>query len=291
MKISYNEGCTLHNSTLEQDIELAGRAGFSHIELRLDKLREYLQVHTLADLKTLLVESQILPHAMNGIYTYTDFLSDRDDPVRQRALLEDIRFLCEVCNAIGSRDIIIVPPIYMEAENRSYTDPWEKRLADNVRIFTKLSDFVAPFHVRLALEIVGAPRSSVRTIAEYNEIARQVHRSNVGCTLDAFNLYLHSKSNDFSAIRTMAPEQIFVVHINGGEDGALEELQQSYRTFCDRGVMDVGNYLENLHAVGYDGPVSIEFFREDCWKLDAWDVICEAYETTKAVLAANSMIS
>lgn len=284
MKVSYNEACTLHNSDLETDLRLAEEIGFSHIEMRLDKLQEYLRTHTLEDLKAFFQKSRIRPHAINGIYTYTEFLGEEDDPERAQALLADIKFCCEVCVAVGSKDLIMVPPIFQEAEERPYTDPWEKILRDNVRIFKKMADFVAPYGVRIGIEIVGAPRCSIRTIEQCNKVLQLVDKPNVGYTLDAFNLYLYSKNNDFSEIQNADASRIFVVHINGGEEGELKDLRQSYRTFCDRGVMNVENYLQNLKSVGYDGPVSIEFFRKDCWERPARDVIQECYRTTKAVM-------
>lgn len=290
MKVSYNEACTLNNSDLENDLILADRAGFSHIELRLDKLKEYLERRTVEDLKYFFETHQIRPHALNGIYVYADFLSDRDDPQRAEKLMDDIKFGCEICRAIGSRDMIMVPPVYSEEENRVYTDPWDKILEDNVRIFTKMGEFTAQYGIRIGIEIVGAPRSSVRTVEQCNEILKAVDRPNVGYTLDAFNLYLYEKSNDFSAIQTADKDKIFVVHINGGEDGPLEKLRQANRTFCNRGVMDVQNYLENISKTGYDGPVSIEFFRKDCWERPAWDVIKEAYETTKEVMQKTNTL-
>jgi 2-keto-myo-inositol isomerase len=43
MKLCFNEATTIGNSTLEQDLILCERLGYDLIEIRLDKLREYLQ--------------------------------------------------------------------------------------------------------------------------------------------------------------------------------------------------------------------------------------------------------
>lgn len=290
MFVSYNEACTLHNSDLEKDWIYAARAGFSYMELRLDKLDEYLETHTLEQLKQFISSGPMRPYALNGIYVYADFLSERDDTIRKEKLLGDIKRGCELCQALGVHDMVMVPPVYSEEEDRVYTDPWEKILEDNVRIFSYLADFTEPYGMRIGMEIVGAPRSSVRTIEQCNEILLAVNKPNLGYTIDAFNLYLYGKSNDFSSLQKTLPGKIFIAHINGGDSGELKELRQSYRTFCDRGVMDVKNYLKNLQAAGYDGPVSIEFFRKDCWERPAEEVIGEAYETTKAVMEACGVI-
>jgi 2-keto-myo-inositol isomerase len=284
LKISFNEACKLRNSTLEQDLVLCEKAGFDYIELRIDKLREYLGTHSIDELKGFFAKNHIKPFSLNGIYVYTDFLSNKDDPSRSKALLEDISFGCEICSAISSREIVMVPPLFSEDENKDYEDPWDKIVEDNVRIYTAMSDFVAQYGMNIGIEIVGARRCSIRTIEQCNVVVDAVDKLNVGYTIDAFNLYLSDKSNNFESIQKAHPEKIFVVHINGAEEGSLKDLRQSYRTFADRGVMDVKNYLENLKKVGYDGPVSIEFFREDCWKCSAESVINKAYETTKKAM-------
>lgn len=45
--MSYNQSCTLENSDQERDLALCEAAGFDFIELRIDKLREYLKTHAI----------------------------------------------------------------------------------------------------------------------------------------------------------------------------------------------------------------------------------------------------
>jgi 2-keto-myo-inositol isomerase len=291
MKISYNEACTLHNSTLEQDLALCEKAGFDYMEFRVDKLKEYLATHKLSELKDFFDNSRLKPYALNGIYLYADFLGEKDAPEKARALLDDIDFGCEACRAVGAEYMVMVPPLFDESANRKYDDPWDKIVRDNVRIFGAMADLTAKHRINIGIEIVGAPRCSIRTIEQCNEIIDRVGKPNLGYTLDAFNLYLFEKDDSFASIKKAHPEKIFIVHINGGEEGPLEALRQSYRTFADRGVMNVENYLENLKKIGYDGPVSIEFFREDCWNRPAESVIFEAFETTKKMMQKCNLLN
>ena len=111
MFISYNEACAKSCSTLEKDLELCEAAGFDYIEIRLDMLTDYLKRQTLADLAEFFKHSRLKPHAINAVYLYPEFLSERDDPQRQSALLEEFQLACETGWAIGSHEIIIVPPL------------------------------------------------------------------------------------------------------------------------------------------------------------------------------------
>ena len=52
MKSAYNESCTLQNAALEQELLLYEQAGFDYIELRIDKLRDYLRTHTRDELQS-----------------------------------------------------------------------------------------------------------------------------------------------------------------------------------------------------------------------------------------------
>ena len=49
MKICFNQAATMKNSTLESDLEYCEKYHYDLIELRLDKLHDYLTRHTLAD--------------------------------------------------------------------------------------------------------------------------------------------------------------------------------------------------------------------------------------------------
>ena len=49
MKIGLNQGCIVLSSDLETDLLLAESAGFDYLELRTDRIRSYLQKHTLED--------------------------------------------------------------------------------------------------------------------------------------------------------------------------------------------------------------------------------------------------
>lgn len=285
MKLSFNQGCTLKNSTLATDLALCEAAGFDYIELRTDKLHEYLVCHTIDDLKRFFDTSHLKPHALNGTYLYDGFLLEGDDPDRQKALLDEILFGCRIGQAVGSSCMIAVPPMVPEPVGTPFPAPFEEHFPRTVSTLQKVCDIVGEYGFAIGIEMVGSPRCSLRTIHDTQRVVTAAGRPNLGYTLDAYNLYLYEKSDDFSQIAALPADRILVAHINGAEkDLPVAELRQANRTFCDRGVMDVDNFLKNLAATGYDGMVSIEFFREDCWARPARWVIEECRHTTAAVM-------
>ena len=74
----YNEACTKDFLDLEKDVTLAKHAGFDLIELRFDCINKYLENHSISDLKSLLDDTKIKPSALNALYIYPEFLSQKD---------------------------------------------------------------------------------------------------------------------------------------------------------------------------------------------------------------------
>ena len=280
MKISYNEACARDCSTLEKDLVLCEKAGFDYIEIRLDMLRTYLQSHTLDDLKAFFQKSRIKSHAFNAIYLYPEFLSERDDPARRDALLDEFLLCCIAGKTIGSEYIIIVPPLQRNPAGGPYVGEWEDTRRECIRILRQLSDYARPYGMKLCFELVGFERSSVRSIDRADEIVRAVDRDNVGFVFDSYNIYLNGGLNDFSALKKVQAEKIFAVHLMSGDDVPPEERGQDKRCFCGEGVVDIDSFLCTLQSVGYEGMVSVETFRPEYWALAPEVVIERAYKTT-----------
>ena len=195
-----------------------------------------------------------------------------------------------MCKAIGSHYFIIVPPLQRDPNGGPFVGTREETFENCVRILKQLGEIAQPYDVNLCFELVGFERSSVRTVEEADAIVRAADRDNVGFVFDSYNIYLNNRTNDFSAIRTVQPEKIFAVHMMSGKDVPDGEMGQDKRCFPDAGVVDIGNFLENLRETGYDGMVSIETFNPDYWGKDPAWVINTAYRTTREALVQNGCI-
>jgi 2-keto-myo-inositol isomerase len=285
MKISYNEATAKDCSTLEKDLVLCEKYGFDFIEIRDDMLLDYLQDHSVADLKNFFKNCRLKPHAMNALYVYSGMFDPKcADKDRDRALLADFLICCEVAAAIGSHYFIVVPDHTANWNTIPHPDPWKKVVEDSVRILTKLAGIAQRYNINLCWEPVGNPGFAVKNIEQAWEIVKTVNKDNVGLTLDSFNLYSWNKLNDFSAMRKVDVRKIFAVHVNNADDQPLGVLDHCHRRFCDQGEINLENFLGNLNEIGYDGMVSIETFRPEYWKMDAETVIAKAYQTTKALV-------
>lgn len=292
MKTGFNEACSKLCSTLEQDLLLCEAAGFDYIEIRLDMLAKYLQTHTLAELKSFFANSRLKPHALNAIYLYENFMGAGDEPERAEALLERFLYAAFVAREIGAPALIIVPPLLPGPKTEPYIVS-EPQITDNcVRILRQLSRLAEPFGIRLCFELVGFPGSSVRTVELARKIVTLTDRENVGYVMDSYNIYLYNETNDFSALMTIDPQKLWAVHINNGDAGPAGKLtEQSQRCFPDHGPLDLGNFLKNLSALGYDGMVSVETFRPEYWTESPEWVVENAYRSTRGVLSQYGCLS
>ncbi|MFY9446245.1 MAG: sugar phosphate isomerase/epimerase [Dethiobacteria bacterium] len=275
MKLSYNEATAMKCSTLEKDLELCEKVGFDFIEIRMDMLRDYLQRHTVDDLKSFFAQSRLKPHAFNAIHDINFCTKAEWDKI-----VNDFLFLCKVGEKIGNHYVVVVPLDRKEPSGRSEKEIFE----DSVEALNKLADIGQDYGMNLGFEPVGNPGCCVRTVRQAWEIVKAVNRDNVGITVDAFNLYLYNKLNNYEDIKMVDRDKLFVAHVDDGDDRPLEELDHKHRCFPGEGVLNLKNYITTLKEMNYDGMVSIETFRPEYWEKDPEWVIKTAYETTKRLL-------
>ncbi|MCI8659191.1 MAG: sugar phosphate isomerase/epimerase [Lachnospiraceae bacterium] len=287
MKISYNEACGLGCSTLEQDLELCEAAGFDYIEIRFDMLMEYLRDHRTEELAAYFATHHIKPHAFNALYLYPEFLREDDDPKRRAFLLGQFLYGCEIGHKIGNHHMIVVPP-FLDGPNYVAFPGTEKENNENcIRMLRELGKIGKSYDMNLCFELVGFPRSSVRTVENAKRIVEAVALDNVGYVFDAYNLYLYNGKNDYNGMKSVEKEKIFAVHLNSADDVPERERKQEKRCFVNEGVVDIPGFLGVLREIGYEGMCSVEIFRPQYWKESPQWVVQNAYETTRKAMSEN----
>ena len=275
LKLGYNQATCKENSNVMQDLELCEKYGYDFIELRLDMLKEYLQSHSLAELKAFFDSHTIKPFALNSIENI-NFCTD----AQWAELVELFTFACEVAQAIENPYIIVVPTMTKDVCTKNEKEVLE----DSVAVLHKLADIAEPYGVKLAFEPIGDRRWCCNSMRQALEIVQAVHRDSVGVAVDCINFYLHDKAADLASIRTIPKEKLFVYHINDCEDLPLGILDHCHRLMPGQGVIPVAEISAAVKAVGYDGPACLELFRPEYWQMDAEAVIKMGAETSRAFL-------
>jgi 2-keto-myo-inositol isomerase len=272
MKIAFNEATTLKNSTLKVDLELCEKYGYDLIEIRLDKLREFLVDHTVEDLKMFFEQHRIKPYAFNAL----EFITFRDQEGYEQ-IRNDLQFLCEVGEVINCKTVITVPTF----DIGDYTKSEIKE--ETVRVLHELAQFAEPYGVRIALEFCGYPNCSVNTLAQAYDIVQEVNRNNVGIVLDCF--HFHAMNSHIEDLQAVDPKKIFVFHIDDCEDLPVGALRDHHRVWPGDGAIHLDQILRTLKDISYDEMVSIELFRPEYWEWDAEKTIQVAKEKTEKLVS------
>lgn len=271
MKIAFNQATTLNNSTLKQDLELCEKHGYDLIEIRFDKLREYLQDHTVEDLKAFFDKNKIKPFAFNALV----FINYRDEAGFQE-IKDELLFACKVGEVINCKTVIAVPNL----DIGDFTQSQIKE--ETVRALRELSDLAQPYGVKLALEFIGYPNCSVNTFGQAYEIIKETNRENVGIVLDCF--HFHGMGSRIEDLKDADPNKIFVFHIDDCEDLPIGALRDHHRVWPGDGAVNLDGILSTLKEIGYREMVSVELFRPEYWEWAAEKTIQVGKDKTEKAI-------
>lgn len=273
MKIAFNQ--TLKQSTLEKDLELCEKYGFDAIELRLDKLKDYLTRHSIEELATYFKTHHLKPYSLNSL-EFVTFCDDKS----YNTIKEELAFLCEVGNKIDCDTIVVVPSFNVG----DYTIEEIKK--ESIRVLNDLADQAEQANMRLAYEFVGHPDCCVNTFHQCTEILEELNRESVGMVLDFF--HFHSLGSNIEDLRKIDAKKIFVIHIDDADHFPRGYLQQSrHRLFPGDGAINLDEILLALKEIGYDDTVSVELFREEYSEWDVEEFIKTAKEKTASVVGKH----
>ncbi len=271
MKICFNQATTMKNSTLESDLELCDRQGYDFIEIRIDKLNDYLTRNTMMDLKRFFETHNLKPYAFNAL----EFISFRDEK-GFNDIMKGLAFVCEAGQVIGCNKVVIVPTF--DVGNRTISEIE----TETVRVITIMADYAEKSDMKLAFEFVGYPYCSVNTFGQAYGIVKKVDRENVGIVLDCF--HFHSMGSRLDDLKKADPEKIFIFHIDDSEDLPVGAARDEHRLMPGDGAIDLNAIFGVLKDIGYDQMASVELFRPEYWDWDDETTIWISYEKTVAVL-------
>ena len=252
MELCFNEMTVMKNGTLPEDIALCAQAGFSAVELRKGTLLRYLRGGgTLEALRQTLEEQHVRAASLNALESISF-----QTKAGGRMLRELSDWCFAACRVLGCGCMEVIASFHVPEGISAAAICRET--ADSL---LRLSDAAADYGVRLALEFMAMPGSSVQTFAQCAEILEAVDRANVGMLLDTWHFCAGGSARaPFTAQRAES-------YWPGEGDAPLEEL------------------LRNVRAIGYDGPCSVEVMDPNVLALPAEEAIRRAAETMKLLLA------
>jgi len=239
------------------------------IELRDDKLDHFLKHGSLDDVRRMLHTSGVEAWTINAV----SLIGVGGEMGTGRAVAR-CRELSRYAQAIGCPWVLGVPG---PTEGRT-----EAQVAsDTVATVRKMADATAEFGVGLAFEFMGFPWAAVRDVAGAWRIVQEADRPNLGIIVDTAHFYAGGSTLD--SLKAVEPERLVVLHINDVENVAKPDITDGHRLYPGEGVIPLQDILAATHAIGWDGVLSVELFREEYWQQDPLSVARTAKDRTMAV--------
>lgn len=267
MKLGYNVATTKENATLQQELELCEKHGYDFIEIQMDKLPEYLQEHSLEDMKQFFDTHQIKPLSLNAL----QFFNNRNE-ADYKVVLDTFKEWLEIAEYLGAQYIVAVPLV---TEEKILKADIHKSC---VNVLKQLALMAAEYDIKLALEFLGAPYATVNTFNQAHAIIEEINDPNVGIVLDFF--HFHAMGSRLDDLKNGYIDNIFLLHINDVDDYPIGILTDEDRCFPGLGVIDIPGILSTLKDMAFQGEyISIELFRPEYYQMPAEDVIKKSKET------------
>jgi len=274
MQLCMNEMTLGSQGDLIGHIEACARHGFTQMEIRKPSLLAYLRRGgTLEDLKQTFVRCGVKPVCLNSIESIS-FNNKRG----MRVLTEMSEYLFYCCRAIGCECVEVI------ASFKVPTEDVDEIREETVRALRQLADTAKPYGVKLALEYMGLPISSVKTFNQALDIVNEVDRENVGILLDTWHHY--AGGSETGDILKADKGQTFMVHTSDCPRHAPLEALRPESFMPGDGVVEIAAMLANLKKVGYDGPVSVEVMAPEIQALPMQQLFELAKQTTQPLLDA-----
>ena len=127
--------------------------------------------------------------------------------------------------------------------------------------FHELGERAAKRGMRVAFEALSWGRH-IHDYRDSWEVVRRANHPAVGLVLDSFHVL--ARGTDLSAIQSIPSEKIFLVQMADAPKLDMDYLSWSrhYRCFPGQGDLPIDEFMNALHATGFDGLLSLEIFND-----------------------------
>ena len=267
----------MRDLSLARALDLARRTGFAGVDLNITEVAELANRDGVDAVRQLFEDAGVRPGSWGLPVAWHDDNRWQED-------LKHLPRLATLARQLGcTRTATWSTPA-------SDVRPFEENFAWHVTRFRPIAQILADHGCRLGVEFIGP--KTLRRGRKYEfiyaldgtmELARAIGTGNVGLLLDAWHLYTSGASLD--ALDTITAQDIVVVHVNDAPAGIpLDEQIDNVRCLpMETGVIDLVGFVNQLAALGYDGPVTPEPFSAPLNDIAARDPLQAAQITAEAM--------
>lgn len=242
---------------LDEAIAAARTGGFQGVEIKVREVADLVDHQGAAAVRERFAAAGIQPA---GWGLPVDWKGSEE---AWQAGLQELPRQAAAAAAIGcTRTSTWVPPA---SDSRPFAENYQFHI-DRLR---SIAQILAEHGCRLGLEFIGpkTSRDTVRHIFIYRmedmlRLGEEIG-PNVGLLLDCWHWY--TSGGTLEDLRALRAEQVVYVHVNDAPDGIArdEQLDLVRALPGETGVIDIAGFLQALEAIGYDGPVVPEPFKQE----------------------------
>lgn len=259
---------TIRPTPTEEKVQVALEAGYDGIELWIDEIEKYeAEGKSLDDLGRRIADLGLIVPNVIGLW---DAMPPEE--AAWPACLDLQKRRMERAQRVGSQRIAVIG-----TPDRPDIDVlWA---AERYRRYLDAGDEIG---IQAAIEFVGFFQG-IHTLGQAVAIALESRHPGACIVADTFHLYRGGSM--YEGINWLRGELIGVCHFNDAPaQPAQSEQQDSDRLYPGDGILPLVPFVRDLWDAGFRGPLSLELFREEHWKMPPLQVARTGLQKIHAVL-------
>lgn len=260
-----------HKLPLAEEAAIAAKAGYNGIEPWVEEIRRCAeQGDSLADLRKQIADLGLTVESAIGFPSWAV-----DDDAQREKGMEQIKREMDLVAQIGGRRIAAPPA---GVNNNAGMDL--RRIGERYRAVLELGRKMG---VVPQLEIWGSAKTLGR-VSEAAFVAIEANHPDACLLLDVFHIYRSGVG--FGGLRLLNGRALHVLHVNDyPAEPPREKATDADRLYPGDGVAPLPAILDDLHAAGFRGALSLELFNRAYWKQEAAVVAKTGLEKMRAAVA------
>jgi 2-keto-myo-inositol isomerase len=244
---------TIRPTQIEEKIDACGNAGYDAMELWTQDLEKYEEKgKKVEDLR-----KRIEDHGMFVTDTIGLWDSMPSDETAFQKMMDTNKRRMELARRAGSKHIAVLP--LPDRENFDI-----KQATERYRHILEVG--LNEIGIHPAMEFVSVFKG-VRRLGEAAQIAIDADHTEAKIVSDTF--HMHNGGSGFNGLKHLQGDIHAVFHWNDvPATPPAGQMGDSDRIYPGEGVLPLEEALRDLFTAGFRGPLSLELFRREHWKMD-----------------------
>ncbi len=259
---------TVRTTPLFQTCELAAQVGFQALELHDETLDRFIKEEGSID------DLLVLRDDLNLQFVSLRFPNDwaQHDQIAGTPAAESLNRSFELASRLACPILSLSPPRFPVVADRA------------AQLYAEIAAIGRGFGVRPALEFSGLIRSGdLRTFSGVHATVEAASCPEEAVVLDIFHLV--RGGGDIEDISRIRADQLATVHLNDMPGTPVRSLQDdTHRVMPGEGKLNLQRVIDQLQAIEYEGPVTLEVSADRYWNQDPHEVIRRGYFRMRTLL-------